>query len=332
MKRFFFIGIFITFFAHTTDTAWEKSHYFNTKFLLQFDKVHETLVKQDNFKKVTFKSSDGIKLDGLFLQRPHATSNIIFCGGFYPGRKEGIATFFKLVPDDCNILFFDARGHGKSKGRFWSTLYNYTQHEYKDIIGALNFVTKNNDKPIIIHGICVGALHAARTLIHLSTTNQSEKYPIKGFIFDSGLASALKATNIPKKHFKNKVLPILLKKIYTSDSTKQIKKRLLYKLTKPLVQTITAITVGAVRIPLAWTDRKTCIAKDITKITCPIFFIHSYDDDYTPITEVQKLSCKVKKKKYWWITQPSHHACHHLKHKYTYKKNLLEFFQQVLNT
>ena len=90
----------------------EKNYYFNTVFLSNYDKVKRHLINKDGFINGFLTTSDTIKINYLWLKRPTARYTVILSGGFWPGRKEGLATFYKLFPEDCNLLFFDARGHG----------------------------------------------------------------------------------------------------------------------------------------------------------------------------------------------------------------------------
>ena len=104
---------------HIKTNSVESELFFGTQFLTKYDLVAQTLIETENFSEVYFYSLDGIKLHGLLRKKPDAPYSIIFCAGFYPGRKEGLATFIKLVPENINILFFDARGHGSSEGRIF---------------------------------------------------------------------------------------------------------------------------------------------------------------------------------------------------------------------
>jgi len=96
---------------------WQTSQYFNTQFLMKYDKVKETLIA-DDFREVTFTSPDGISIKGLYRKKANARMNVVLSAGFYPGRKEGMASFIKLLPDDTNILFLDARGMEKALAPF----------------------------------------------------------------------------------------------------------------------------------------------------------------------------------------------------------------------
>ena len=81
--------------------------YFDTNFLKQYNQVADKLVKDENFRRITFKTGDGYILEGLYRQVPHARCTIIVCAGFYPGRQEGMASIVPLLPEDYNILFFN---------------------------------------------------------------------------------------------------------------------------------------------------------------------------------------------------------------------------------
>ena len=133
--------------AQTATTTWEDSCYFDTNFLTDYNAVEQKLINKEGFREVCFSTQDNIKICGLLLERPHAKYNMIFCGGFYPGRKETLSTFFHMVPNNCNILFIDARGHGKSEGGFLTNIHQYGQHEYLDIVAAISFIDKNHYLP-----------------------------------------------------------------------------------------------------------------------------------------------------------------------------------------
>lgn len=126
---------------------------YSTSFLKNYSHVNSFL-KEQGFVDITIKTPDNFNLCGLFLSRPNATCNVIICAGFFPGKKEGMATFYDLLPKYCNILLFDARGHANSEGPFLSTLWRYGIDEHKDILGAISWLNNNNNLPIIIGGTC----------------------------------------------------------------------------------------------------------------------------------------------------------------------------------
>lgn len=296
--------------------------YFNTGFLAQYESVAQSLIRDEGFQEVFFNSTDGKKLNGLLRAREDSHYNIIFCAGFCPGRKEGLATFIRLVPPHANILFFDARGHGKSNGRFLTNLHNYGVDEYKDILGAIQFVRQQTHKPIIIHGICAGAFHAAQALASIDT----DEHEIKGLIFDSGLDSMLNAISIPEKHLKEKTVPELVHILYPNDSKTAVRERYITRALASVVG-IFMKALAAVLMPfLKMKEKQIDLAQKISRIQCPILYIHALNDSYSPISCAQALYNKTKNKDCWWITQ-SEHAVNHLKHKDEYRHVLNRFLE-----
>ena len=301
--------------------------YFNTKFLSDYNTVTKTLIKHEGFEEVTFTTPDGIELNGLMRKKSNALYNIIFCAGFYPGRKEGLASFIKIVPENTNLLFFDARGHGKSHGKFLSTIYRYGIDEHKDVLGALACIKQHNNQPIIVHGICAGALHAA----HALSTPAAQDYNIKGLVFDSGLDSPLNATSIPTKHFSEKIIPRFCLQMYSKDTMSSVKERYLCKITSSITRFFFNIIIATLKPILERKRDIVNISNKMEKIKCPVLYIHSDDDNYSPIDTVKSLYEKTTHKENWWIHDKSEHALHHLKHTTQYKTVLNKFLSERID-
>ena len=306
----------------------ETSGYFNTSFLIHYDQVFANLIK-DGFREVYFPSEDNLRINGLWLQREPASYNILLCAGFYPGRKEGLAAFYHLLPQNCNILMFDARGHGLSEGAFFSKLALYGANEYKDIIGALQFIRKENNKPIILLGMCAGAYHCIKTVDYIENTGQHTLAPF-GLILDSSILSITDAIEVPKKYFLHSILPnILRKKLYPNKTKAAIKKCWLYTLCS--LCTVPFLTV------LEYLFRPcTLLRNDLldlkplcNKIKIPTFFIHAQNDTFAPCNIVQK--CGENAFKSWWPEQ-AEHACIYLQHKHEYQAHLEAFICDILAT
>lgn len=334
MRNHLFILTLITITLQTATTAaqqaqhhWATSPYFNTKFLSQYDLVEQILIRQSGFKPVTFKASDGVKLSGLFLKQPNAVGTLIFCAGFFPGRKEGQAPIFRMLPPRYNILFFDARGHAKSEGPFFSTLSQYGKHEYKDVLGAISFVNKNIGGKIVVYGVCAGAFHAAHALIKLSQENKLDELGISGLVFDSGYASFLQTTQAGKYHLREKLLPGML---HWYADKKKIKDTYFYKLSAFCLTNLGLTLKKFLVTPgLKKLEPETNLLDKMHAIGCPVFFIHSHDDNYAPFENAQQLAETVQNKTCWWIEHSSH-ALHALKHKHEYRKRLLSFLGEQL--
>lgn len=305
----------------------ESSAYFNTEKIAN-SAAMQTQLKQDGFIPVSFTSTDGFALNGLLLERPAAKVTVICCGGFFPGRKEGMASFFKLLPDYCNILLFDARGHGESQGYFISNVHNYGLNEYKDILGASEFIHARTQKPVILLGICIGTLHATHAILHLQKDTRTNKPTIIGFVCDSGVGSISEVSHLPINRFHEKTLPNFIGNFYVCETKEEIKNTWAYALTKcslsPFTYSYKLILGTALRV----TEKQTNTYDKIHEISCPIFFIHAKNDDGTPFERITKLCHNVPNKTCWWI-ETSKHGCNHLKHKHAYRAQLHSFVNKV---
>ena len=303
--------------------------YFNTAFLSNYDLV-KTCLQAEGFQEGLFKSDDGLNINYVFLNRPEAICNIILCCGWLPGRKEGLASFYKILPEHCNLLFFDARGHGSSQGPLFSKIWEYGMHEYKDIIGAITFVHKQNNLPIILYGTCAGAFHAAHAVIKLHEQGRIEQLQIKGLVFDSGWASVTATScTTPQAWIKELILKGLAK-VYGSNNYRELKTTLPYKITSTITDSLMSVVHYVICKPCLWfNEHNTNLFDKIERIKIPVLFIHAQDDDYTSISDVKKLAQLVDKKTCWWIKKESKHACHHLKHKTAYTKRIYRFLNNI---
>ena len=322
MKRFlaFIVAVFISVLSlHSGD--WRISPYFNTKFLTQYDRVTKQLVEKEGLVEGFFLTEDNVSINYLWLKRPNARYTVVYCCGFWPGRKEGLATFYAMMPDDCNLLFFDARGHGKSSGRFLSRIWGYGSREYKDVIGAVHFAAKQQRCPIILYGVCAGAFHAAHALLHLQERGMlHHAMQIKGFIFDSGWSSMRDAS---RTAFASEVDGILRKRLKQSNW---------------LYRSASAVVLGCVnaahfciaRPVLYWRKNQMSLVDKIDLIDVPMFYIHAQGDEYAKIEPVKRLAEHTQQATCWWIEEQSKHACHHLKLKEQYRERLLSFIEGVL--
>ena len=312
-------------------SPYNDSPYFNTQQLSQYTKINSSLIN-DGFAPINFISSDGYQLKGLYLQRANTSCNVIICAGFYPGRKEGMATLTQLLPQNCNILLIDARGHGESSGPFLQTILWYGQNEYKDIIGALNFLQTQNNNPNILLGVCIGAFHCAHAILALQKQRNFDDYKLKGIIFDSGFGSLKDLLTIPIIHFNEKILPTLLTTYcYPCENKKSVKSTLLFKASSFLSNCIGSTLTYSVSPFFYWYEGQTNLFDKIKNITIPIQFIHSNRDSYVDITIAKNLHSKAKNHSFT-IFNESKHALNHILYPDKYKELLLEFIKKNVHT
>lgn len=324
IKFSFFLILFTFFCCHGIQ---EIESFYSTSFLRNYKAVRTSLWHA-GFQKITFKTSDNLTLVGLYLKRPNATCTVIVCAGWRPGRKEGLATFYNLLPIYCNILLFDARGRGESEGSFLGNIKQYGIHEYKDIAAAISWINNENTLPIILIGFCSGAFNAVHTLIDLQNRNITTSH-VKGLVFDSGWGSVLDVT--ASASFANIQESLIAVFKYILKDKEIIKKSLLFKLSHNCARYICNRAHCLFIKPwIKKYESKTNLFDKIDRLNTPILFIHSYDDQHADIHNVIKLSKLAPFNSYWWIKK-SYHTCHHLIHKKLYKEKIIAFIDGVIN-
>ena len=291
----------------------------NTSILKNKQQV-QSIMMEAGFKKVFFKTKDDYKIAALYLDKSQTSlkpvkGTIIFAAGFYPGTKEGMATFYAMLEKEAyNFLFFDARCHSESSGSLLNYNYmkQYGTYEYLDIIAAIEWLnlqntTGNISPSIILHGVCAGAFHAVKATSYMQHQQHPLQKHIKGIIFDSGWAA----------------LSEIAEPTITAEINKTLQHTCIKNLRKP--------TIFIVNKLYEWTLKKyfcnvETINNHIAKINCPILFIHSLGDDYAPVQPVLTLA-KSAQKATTWLDNSSSHATCHLKQQTQYIEQIKQFFK-----
>lgn len=323
MKRIFILGfIFCMPFM-----AAEKRSYFDTKFLAQSELVKQQLIEVDGFTEGFFPASDGLRLNFVWLSRPQARCTLICSSGFWPGAKEGMATLYELLAKDCNILLFDARGHGTSDGSLWRNVLQYGEREYNDIIGAVQWAHEQSKKPIVLFGVCAGAFHATHALLNMQKQQLLEQYDIRGLVFDSGWDSL---TSIVPTALSGEWRKRMMKSIRTAPQIVQNGVRL--AIVSPVSFLLQLATPPLVWALVSKPARQAALLPRIKALKTPVLYIHSEDDSFAPISPVKQLAQNTCNAHTWWITEPSTHACHHIKHANAYRDKLQQFIEAVVST
>ncbi len=325
----------------------DMQRYFNTKFLANRAGLNQAL-RQEGFQEVTFKAQDGLSVQGLYLQRQNARYTIICCAGWMPGAKEGMAPIYAMLPTDCNILMFDARGHNQSEGSLFDSMMNYGLHEYKDIIGAIKFVRRHTNTPLFIHGWCAGAYHAARAVVELHKSGLLSGCNIKGLVFDSGWVSVTKAAaTVPAGYIKDYIMKSVAAMSTMNEALVNAFIGLPFSINyrgfeqDALVTTLHSVFSGLItgiyeyflKGVLEYNESTTNLLEQVKKVggmPVPVMYIHSEDDACVAIDDVKELAQHTKHKLCWWIDQPSKHVCHHLKYTHNYAHYMNYFIDTLV--
>lgn len=112
-------------------------------------------------EKVSFLSSDGVKLAGWFVPKRGASTDkaVILMHG-YPAEKGDIFPAFIHLSDHFNLLFFDFRYHGESGGSY-TTIGG---KEVNDLLGAIDYLKSRGIKRIGLFGFSMGGAVALMSL------------------------------------------------------------------------------------------------------------------------------------------------------------------------
>lgn len=298
--------------------------------LNKIDSIKRFLLNKGFLPKL-FLTKDGYWVQGLFLERQNATSSIIICPGLMCA-KESMATFYSLLPEHYNIIFFDPRGHGKSSGSLFYKPWLYGMSEYYDIVSILDFLREKTSVPVIVYGNCAGAFNAAHALILLSDLQMLQNYRIKGFIFDSGWASVTEASRTVMNAKLQRIINKCFQKIagarvidFIGDTSVTL---FLKHCMKYFLRVLHTFCCKPLLQPY---EKHTNLYDKIHKIPIPILFIHSYDDSWVDVEHVKKLMSLVDFPFVWFIDKPSFHSSHHLVHPNEFRDKLVQFCNQVLS-
>ena len=139
-------------------------------------------LNEQDIKDVYIKSSDGLKLHGVYLAAPNAYRTVICVHGYRGSYATDFSAIFRyLYNNHSNVLLIEQRGHGDSQGDF----ITFGAMESDDVSKWLDFTsTKLDDKhPIYLYGVSMGATSVLLSLSH------HKPYMLKGVIADCGYSS-----------------------------------------------------------------------------------------------------------------------------------------------
>ena len=286
--------------------------YTNTKFLAQYDKVRQELIKDFGFTQELITTDDGTKIDALVLSQPEAKKTVILSAGFYAGRIEGNAHIMNALAqrDDVNIIFIHTRRHGP-KGRICfgpknngllshSNIRNMGDEEWIDHIGAYNYaIEKFENTKLLCIGICAGSYHMTRAHTKLqeqvkaknilprftdTKAQQAQKIldSIEGYWFDSAWTNVHDTTRNALRH----EVPNVITKMF---------------LPKSLPKTVSKTANFFIGHSLLWWH-SCCIAKhqkqlpdtkdEMANINKPVVIAQSQQDLVTPLTPLFDIANK----------------------------------------
>ncbi len=159
--------------------------YFLVGFLISYVLMHPRRKKSDKtpenfglqYKKVSFKSEDGINLAGWLIKSKNPNGTIIVSHGYGYCKADVLKAGEILVKNGYSVLVFDYRAHGDSEGK----ISGIGSLEVSDLLGAINYIKKTGENKIGLLGFSMGA---ATSIVAASKSN------VKCVIADSGYSNS----------------------------------------------------------------------------------------------------------------------------------------------
>ncbi|MCH8741586.1 alpha/beta fold hydrolase [Patescibacteria group bacterium] len=124
-------------------------------------KIHSSITPASfslDFEKITLKTSDGVELKGWLIPKQNSDKVIIALHG-YPADKGDILPAISFLNEDFNILLFDFRYFGESRGSYTTI----GAKEVNDLLAAVEFAKERGFQKIGVWGFSMGGAVALMT-------------------------------------------------------------------------------------------------------------------------------------------------------------------------
>src|SRR3989344_3671898 len=256
--------------------------------------------------KVFFKTSDGVKLCGIFSVSEKPTDKcIILCHGITVDKEEdGVFTNLakELVGAGFNVFRFDFRGHGESEG---NSVDMTIMREVKDLEAAVKFLQEKGYEKFGI----LGASFAGGAVSIFNSRNQE-------------LVSALVLWNA-LIDYNSKINPVTEwgKKYWGKPAFDRVKK-----------YGFTEVGSKKFKIGIGLMSELTHLKpwSAILRTSIPVLFVHGDMDTYIPVDDSVKYSSMMKNAKLKLIHGAEHGFHDNERHSEEANRETIEFFKQYV--
>ncbi|MBD3272841.1 alpha/beta fold hydrolase [Candidatus Dependentiae bacterium] len=269
-------------------------------------KVFDKCVEEYGAKEVYLKTDDGFNISSLYFKRENSPINIIYVTGYFHDQtplKEWCAPFAEIFPE-YNILSFDWRGFGSSDGKDgkW-TKNDFGSNAYPDILAAIDFIRKENDKPVVLVGFCFGAAIALKaTLVAQKEKRNTPDLLVLNSIFKSFENQYNRAILAEKRWYRRLIMNFLNKLGFNKYVLDHILTGSLFEL-KPI--------------------------EVINELKIPCYFEHFVGDPFAIIEEGIEVFNKVDTQKKYLFSDIGSHVRIHSIAPWQYKEHLNSFLKEL---
>jgi uncharacterized protein len=210
-------------------------------------------VAAQKFERLTLTSRDGLKLSGYYLPASKPTDKLIILTHGYLGNAKQMGLFGQYYHKDLgyNIFMPDARGHGKSEGKY----YGFGWPDRLDLIDWTSLLVERlgPDTEVAYHGLSMGA-----ATVLMASGEEELPRQVKAIIADSPYESVYQL-------FKYQM------------------NRMFHLPAFPLLDSTSALT----KVRAGYSFREASALKEVEKTNVPILYIHGESDTFVP-TEMAK--------------------------------------------
>lgn len=247
------VYVFVIGFVRKKDVSWLiENEMRKSPFGEHYDHVikADQWLKQHGAQGITTRSSDGLRLHGLYVPAEDPKGTILLVHGYRSSYLVDFGPAFAYYHDlGLNLLIPEQRSHGESQGK----LITFGIKESDDMLQWLKYHNAElGELPIILSGLSMGA---STVIYMLAKTLPSN---VKGVIADCGFTSPVE------------ILSVIFRKLTHLPS-------------KPALFVTDILT----RAFAGFSIRKYDSRKILDRCSMPILMIHGTEDTFVPCVMTQ---------------------------------------------
>lgn len=227
---------------------------------------------RENRQDWQLTSMDHLKLSAIYLPAEQESEKTVIVAHGYMGDAETMANYAKMFHDlGYNVLVPDARGHGRSEGKYigfgWPERKDYVQWVDKILTEV------GSSQKIVLYGVSMGAATV------MMTSGESLPENVKAIIEDCGYSSV------------NEELAYQLKDMFNLPSF-------------PLMQVTSLMT----KIRAGYFFGEASAVNQLEKNKRPMLFIHGDADTFVPYEMLDKVYNATNGPKEKYVVKGAEHA------------------------
>jgi uncharacterized protein len=197
-------------------------------------------------------AGDGVELAGWYFENPRRERcAVVMLHGFGGARAEVLAASPLFWDRGCDLLMYDARGHGESS----RALLTYGFHERNDLLSAIAWLGKRADLPRTRIGL-IGWSYGAATAIQAA----AEASDLAFVVADSSFSSLADITRVQGERQFGSWTRIFI----------------------PGTLFVSSLRAG-------FDAREASPLQAISRVKSPVLLVHSRQDGFTPVEHSQRI-------------------------------------------